>query len=246
MKSAINFVLEAHEALNRATHSKRGYDRSAEAEVQGLSEMARLTRTGDLGSKDLPSVGQFAERALQRGIESRLDDVTLKFFRGERFLQNSISDKGMRSGPPFAMTRAGGEGYGQRAVSQGAVTVLRDLSAEKRTYVAANEGSDPAGGYLAPAGFQYEVTQRMKQFDRIFDACRWLYEPGTGTFNFPAVDATDSGIDAAVLSENSPIVQGPNPVFSNTQFPKASLWSSPQFVYSLQLEQDSGVPALRD
>jgi len=46
---------------------------------------------------------------------------------------------------------------------------------EGRSYVALDTStSGDAGGYSAPIMFWAEVIHQMKQYDQLFDACRWI------------------------------------------------------------------------
>ena len=163
----------------------------------------------------------------RRDFAMTFDPATLQFFSGQKLREPVVSESGS-----VLETRRDGNG---RA---GGVTELR-------SYTALNTAtSGDAAGYTIPIGFLAEVLQQMKQHDQLLEASRWIFTPGGGTLNFPAVDDTTTNIDAVTLAELGLITQGPNPSFSNNQFPQATTWVTPQFVYSLQLEQDSPVLAM--
>jgi HK97 family phage major capsid protein len=114
--------------------------------------------------------------------------------------------------------------------------------ASMRTYAGLDTGtSGDAGGYTIPVGFHADVLQAMRAADGLFRAARWLFTTTGNVLNYPMSDDTSSLGDAAVLSESQAIGQGPNATFGNLQFPNASLWSTGQFLYSVQLSQDSGI-----
>ncbi len=155
------------------------------------------------------------------------DPATLQFFSGRKVCEAVTSESGS-----VLETRNDTNGR------NGSVTELRSYSA------LSTATSGDAAGYTVPIGFVAEVLQLMKQHDQLLEASRWIFTPGGGTLNFPAVDDTTTNIDAVTLAESGPITQGPNPSFSNLQFPQATTWTTPQFLYTLQLEQDSPVLAM--
>jgi HK97 family phage major capsid protein len=156
------------------------------------------------------------------------DPGTLRFFAGEKFHKGPVvSERGTR-----LETRR--EARNDR---EGSVT-------EMRTYTALNAGTGSAGGYTIPVGLLAEVLQQMRQYDQLLEASRWIFTPSGNLLNFPSVDDTSTSIDAVTLAELQPITQGPNPLFGNIQFPESSTWVTPQFLYSLQLQQDSPVLAM--
>jgi HK97 family phage major capsid protein len=110
-----------------------------------------------------------------------------------------------------------------------------------RTYVALNEGTDSQGGTAVPIQFFADVIAAMRAANGLFDAAHWIFTSTGGIMNFPLSDDSSSSGDAAVVAESGPVSQGPNPVFGNLAFPKASLWSTDQFLYSIQLSEDSGI-----
>jgi HK97 family phage major capsid protein len=157
----------------------------------------------------------------RRDASLRFDPATLAFFSGQKTYRDALASEGGR-----IETR--------RDQRVGAITELR-------SYVALNTSTTgEGGGFSIPIGFQGEVLQQMRQYDQLLDASRWIFTPTGNVWNFPAVDDTDTNIDAKVLAELGLITQGPNMHFGNGQFPNASTWVSPQFLYSIQLEQDGG------
>jgi HK97 family phage major capsid protein len=157
------------------------------------------------------------------------DPATLQFFSGQKVREPVVSESGS-----VLETRSDTSGHGRA----GGVTELRSYTA------LSTATSGDAAGYTIPIGFLAEVLQQMKQHDQLLEASRWIFTPGGGLLNFPAVDDTTTNIDAVTLAESGPITQGPNPTFSNLQFPQATAWTTPQFLYTLQLEQDSPVLAM--
>ena len=163
----------------------------------------------------------------RRDFAMTFDAATLQFFSGRKVREAVTSESGS-----VLETRTDTNGR------TGSVTELR-------SYVGLNTAtSGDAAGYTIPIGFVAEVLQLMKQHDQLLEASRWIFTPGGGTLNLPAVDDTTTNIDAVTLAELGPITQGPNPSFSNLNFPQATTWVTPQFLYSLQLEQDSPVLAM--
>ncbi|MGC1647386.1 MAG: phage major capsid protein [Candidatus Sulfotelmatobacter sp.] len=163
----------------------------------------------------------------RRDFAMNFDAATLQFFSGRKVREAVTSESGS-----VLETRNDTNGR------SGSVTELR-------SYVALNTAtSGDAAGYTIPIGFVAEVLQQMKQHDQLLEASRWIFTPGGGTLNFPAVDDTTTNVDAVTLAELGLITQGPNPSFSNLGFPQASTWVTPQFLYSLQLEQDSPILAM--
>ena len=163
----------------------------------------------------------------RRDFAMTFDAATLQFFSGRRVREAVTSESGS-----VLETRTDTNGR------TGSVTELR-------SYVGLNTAtSGEAAGYTIPIGFVAEVLQLMKQHNQLLEASRWIFTPGGGILNFPAVDDTTTNIDAVTLAEMGPITQGPNPTFSNLQFPQATTWVTPQFLYTLQLEQDSPVLAV--
>ena len=161
----------------------------------------------------------------RRDAGLRFDAATLAFFSGKKTQREALASEG-----GVLETRTDQ----QRA----AVTELRSYTALNTTT------SGDAGGYTVPIGFLAEVLQQARQYDQLLDASRWIFTPSGGVLDLPAVDPTATDIDAVTLAELSEITQGPNPKFSNLQWPQATTWVTPQFVYSLQLEQDSPVLAM--
>jgi HK97 family phage major capsid protein len=163
----------------------------------------------------------------RREAGMRFDAGTLAFFSGKKTRE--------------ALASEGGSVLETRTDTNGRTGSVTEL----RSYVGLSTAtSGDAAGYTIPVGFVAEVLQQMKQHNQLLEASRWIFTPSGGTLNFPAVDDTTTNIDAVTLAELGPITQGPNPTFSNLQFPEASTWTSPQFLYTLQLEQDSPVLAM--
>jgi HK97 family phage major capsid protein len=110
-----------------------------------------------------------------------------------------------------------------------------------RTYTALNEGTGSQGGDAVPVGFHADVIEAMRAANGLFDAARWIFTKGVGVLNYPTSDDSSTSGDAAVLAESGAVSQGPNPIFGNFQFSRASLWSTGQFLYSVHLGGDSGI-----
>ena len=163
----------------------------------------------------------------RRDFAMAFDPATLQFFSGRKVREAVTSESGA-----VLETRVNTSGR------QGSVTELRSYAA------LSTSTSGDAAGYVIPIGFVAEVLQQMKQHDQLLEASRWIFTPGGGVLNLPGVDDTTTDIDAVTLAELGLITQGPNPKFSNLQWPNATTWVTPQFVYSLQLEQDSPVLAM--
>ena len=163
----------------------------------------------------------------RRDFAMAFDPATLQFFSGRKVREAVTSESGA-----VLETRVNTSGR------QGSVTELRSYAA------LSTSTSGDAAGYAIPIGFVAEVLQQMKQHDQLLEASRWIFTPGGGVLNLPGVDDTTTDIDAVTLAELGLITQGPNPKFSNLQWPNATTWVTPQFVYSLQLEQDSPVLAM--
>src|SRR5690348_9906366 len=102
MRTALEFIQEAHDIMNKSAASSRGFNREASDRVSQLLRMAELARGGTMGDKLSPSIGQLAERAFNERLEESLDDVTRSFFRGASFQQRTVSEQGMRIDPPVA------------------------------------------------------------------------------------------------------------------------------------------------
>jgi HK97 family phage major capsid protein len=163
----------------------------------------------------------------RRDCAMTFDPATLQFFSGVKTREPLASETGsVLESRHDTNGRAGG------------ITELR-------SYTALNTAtSGDAGGYSIPIGFLAEVLQQARQYDQLLDASRWIWTPTGNVLNLPGVDDSTTDIDAVTLAELSPITQGPNPKFSNNQWSQATTWVTPQFVYSLQLEQDSPVLAM--
>jgi HK97 family phage major capsid protein len=111
---------------------------------------------------------------------------------------------------------------------------------ETRTYAPLDSStSGDAAGYTIPLGFFPEVIQRLQQYDQLFDCARWIFTDNGKPMIVPSAD--DVAHVATVLTENSPISQGANPVFSAICFPESTLWTTGQLLTTLQLVQDSPI-----
>ena len=211
---------------------------------QWLSKAAELTRSATFSKEDASRFESYlalhqatrqssfdreaynvARQRREAGM--RFDAGTLAFFSGKKTRE--------------ALASEGGSVLETRTDTNGRTGSVTEL----RSYVGLNTAtSGDAAGYTIPIGFVAEVLQLMKQHNQLLEASRWIFTPGGGLLNFPAVDDTTTNIDAVTLAELAPITQGPNPSFSNLQFPQATTWVTPQFLYTLQLEQDSPVLAM--
>jgi HK97 family phage major capsid protein len=165
----------------------------------------------------------------RRDFAMTFDPATLQFFSGQKTREAVVSEGGS-----VLQTRSDTSAHG----SAGGVTELRSYTA------LGTPTSGDAAGYTIPIGFLAEVLQLMKQHNQLLEASRWIFTPGGGPLNLPAVDDTTTNIDAVTLAESGPITQGPNPTFGNLGFPQATTWVTPQFLYTLQLQQDSPVLAM--
>lgn len=163
----------------------------------------------------------------RRDFAMNFDPSTLQFFSGRKAREAVTSESGS-----VLETRTDTNGR------TGSVTELR-------SYVGLDTAtSGDAAGYTIPIGFVAEVLQQMKQHDQLLEASRWIFTPGGGVLNYPAVDDLSTMIDAVTLAELGAITQGPNPSFANLQWAQATTWVTPQFLYSLQLEQDAPILAM--
>ena len=163
----------------------------------------------------------------RRDFATKFDPSVLQFFSGQK-VREAVT------GPDGSILETRRDTSGR----SGSVTELRSYAA------LSTSTSGDAAGYTIPIGFVAEVLQQMKQHDQLLEASRWMFTPGGGVLNLPGVDDTSTSIDAVTLAELGAISQGPNPSFANNQFPQATTWVTPQFLYSLQLEQDSPVLAM--
>jgi HK97 family phage major capsid protein len=162
----------------------------------------------------------------RRDVAMTFDPATLQFFSGRKVREAVVSEGGS-----VLETRRDTNGR------NGSATELRSYTA------LSTSTSGDSAGYTIPVGFVAEVLQQMKQHNQLLEASRWIFTPGGGTLNLPAVDDTTTNIDAVTLAELGLITQGPNPSFSNLSFPQSTTWVTPQFLYSLQLEQDAPILA---
>src|SRR5262249_38687822 len=115
---------------------------------------------------------------------------------------------------------------------------------QMRTYSGLDTStSGDAGGFSAPILLWQQVTATLKQIDELFLAAEWIDTPTGGTFDLPLADDIGN-VAATVVETTGPVLDGPNPAFSQLQFGVAPMWSTGRIKASLQVVQDS--PVLED
>ncbi|MGC1451796.1 MAG: phage major capsid protein [Candidatus Sulfotelmatobacter sp.] len=212
-----NEWLAKAQALTRST----GWTKEDSSKFEAFMALHSATRQSSFDREVYNTARQRREAGM------RFDAATLAFFSGQKTNREALASPG---GTIETRTDTNGR--------TGSVTELR-------SYVALNTAtSGDAAGYSIPTGFLAEILQQARQYDQLLDASRWIYTPTGNVLNLPGVDDSTTDIDAATLAELGNITQGPNPKFSNLQWPQATTWVTQQFLYSLQLEQDSPVLAM--
>jgi HK97 family phage major capsid protein len=115
---------------------------------------------------------------------------------------------------------------------------------EARTYSGLSVATDSAGGYFVPQGyFRDKVFSMLKAYDRLFDPkVVTVYDSENGnTLTVPMLN--DTGVSAAVVSENAQSTEGEITAVGQLQLAKVPTWRSKQIVWSMELLQDSAFPA---
>jgi len=161
--------------------------------------------------------------------ELRRDPAALQFFSSSKHDREPVvSDYGSK------LTK---QAYHVNGRAVGDVVQLRTYSRLDTSL------SGDAGGFSAPILFWQQVTATLKQIDELFLAAQWINTTTGGTFDLPLADDIGN-VAATVVETTGPVLDGPNPAFSQLQFGVAPMWSTGRIKASLQLAQDT--PVLED
>jgi HK97 family phage major capsid protein len=196
--------------------------------AQLLAEAERLTNKSSFSKEDSARVASLIALAQHAPI-SRQEAALRSLHARESLAPGQPSYAELRSFFAGARMEDGAHFSGG-----GGATVFR-------TYSPLGEGTGTAGGDAVPTGFHSECLEAMKAADGLFRAAGWIFTKTGGLLNHPLSDDSSTSGNAAVISEGGPVSQGPNPIFGQLQFPRASLWSTDQLVYSLQWASDAGI-----